>query len=150
IIAPHEVTTTHIHDLMKWIPGAVKYTTLENGQHDPNCQVLIIDNIGMLSSVYQYGKIAYIGGGFGTGIHNTLEAAAFGLPVIFGPEYDKFQEAKDLLALHAAISISSAEELYAAFEKLHKDKDAGNTAKKYVLDKTGATAQIIEYLENCV
>jgi 3-deoxy-D-manno-octulosonic-acid transferase len=109
-------------------------------------QVLIIDNIGILSSAYQYGQIAYIGGGFGTGIHNTLEAAAFGLPVIFGPKYDKFQEAKDLLALQAAITIQSAEELSAAFNKLQKDHLAGPAARKYVEDKTGSTAQIIKHL----
>jgi 3-deoxy-D-manno-octulosonic-acid transferase len=113
-------------------------------------QVLIIDNIGILSSAYQYGHIAYIGGGFGTGIHNTLEAAAFGLPVIFGPKYDKFQEAKDLLALQAAVSIKSSEELSAAFIQLQKDDQAGAAARKYVEDKTGSTAQIIKHLEQYI
>ncbi|MET1056555.1 MAG: glycosyltransferase N-terminal domain-containing protein [Pedobacter sp.] len=151
VIAPHETHAAHIDELLKLMPGASRYTQLEKlpAQAEDsalNHQVLIIDNIGILSSVYQYGRIAYIGGGFGTGIHNTLEAAAFGLPVIFGPKYDKFQEAKDLLALQAAVSIRSAEELSAAFNKLQKDGQAGLAAKKYVEDKTGSTAQIIKHL----
>ena len=66
-------------------------------------QVLIIDNIGMLSALYRYGQIAYLGGGFGGGIHNTLEAVTYGVPVVFGPRYGKFQEAKDLIASEAGI-----------------------------------------------
>lgn len=148
IIAPHEINAAHLQELDKLVPQAVSYTDLESG--DKNSQVLIVNTIGMLSSIYRYGKISYIGGGFGTGIHNTLEAAAFGLPVIFGPKYDKFQEAKDLLALHAAITVSSGEDLSAAFIKLQKDEHAGSTAKKYVLNKTGSTAQILKYLENYI
>ncbi|CAM4330725.1 3-deoxy-D-manno-octulosonic-acid transferase [Pedobacter westerhofensis] len=146
IIAPHETHTAHISEILKLLPAAARYTQLGESAAASADQVLIIDNIGILSSVYQYGKIAYIGGGFGTGIHNTLEAAAFGLPVIFGPKYDKFQEAKDLLALQAAITVQSAEELSAAFIRLQKDHAAGAAAKKYVEDKTGSTAQIIKHL----
>jgi len=147
IIAPHEIHDSHLQEILKLVPDTKRYTQLIEGASPADQQVLLIDNIGILSSVYQYGKIAYIGGGFGTGIHNTLEAAAFGLPVIFGPKYDKFQEAKDLLALQAAISIGSAEELSAAFIKLQKDEQAGPAAKKYVEDKTGSTAQIVKHLE---
>lgn len=148
IVAPHEITVSHIQAIMKSFPGALKYTDLERGITAYHQQVLVVDNIGMLSAIYQYGKVAYIGGGFGAGIHNTLEAAAFGLPVIFGPKYEKFQEAKDLIVLHAAISIGSYADLSEAFEKLKKDQHAGETAKKYVLDKTGSTAKIVWYLEN--
>lgn len=147
IIAPHEIHDSHLEEILKLVPDAARYTQLIEGASTADQQVLLIDNIGILSSVYQYGEIAYIGGGFGTGIHNTLEAAAFGLPVIFGPKYDKFQEAKDLLALQAAISIGSAEELSAAFIKLQKDEQAGPAAKKYVEDKIGSTAQIVKHLE---
>ncbi|MCX2480868.1 3-deoxy-D-manno-octulosonic acid transferase [Pedobacter sp. MC2016-15] len=147
IIAPHEIHDSHLQEILKLVPDTKRYTQLIEGASPADQQVLLIDNIGILSSVYQYGKIAYIGGGFGTGIHNTLEAAAFELPVIFGPKYDKFQEAKDLLALQAAISIGSAEELSAAFIKLQKDEQAGPAAKKYVEDKTGSTAQIVKHLE---
>jgi 3-deoxy-D-manno-octulosonic-acid transferase len=147
IIAPHEISPAHLQEIFRLLPDASRYTQLEETPAGSDSQVLIIDNIGILSSVYQYGRTAYIGGGFGAGIHNTLEAAAFGLPVIFGPKYEKFQEAKDLLALHAAISIKSGSELSAAFTELQKDEHAGHAAKKYVLDKTGSTAQIIKYLE---
>ena len=150
IVAPHETNAAHIQEIIKLLPLAVRYTQLNSGLSGVDQQVLIIDNIGILSSVYQYGKVAYIGGGFGTGIHNTLEAAAFGLPVIIGPKYDKFQEAKDLLALGAAVSIQSFDDLSAAFIKLQKDQNAGITAKNYVVEKTGSTAQIIKYLENYI
>jgi len=147
IIAPHEIQPDHINEIIKLIPEAARYTQLETTSGAFDRQVLLVDNIGMLSSVYQYGEIAYIGGGFGTGIHNTLEAAAFGLPVIIGPKYDKFQEAKDLIAIKAAITISLFTDLSAAFDQLLKDQDAGQRASKYVSDKTGSTAQIIKYLE---
>lgn len=150
IIAPHEIGAAHIEQLIRLIPGALRYTQLNDELPQTDSQVMIIDNIGLLSSIYQYGKIVYIGGGFGVSIHNTLEAAAFGLPVIFGPRYDKFQEAKDLLVLNAAITIKSAEELSAAFEKLQKDTTAGPAAKKYVQDKTGSTKQILSYLEQYI
>jgi len=148
IIAPHEIGTAHLDEIINLIPGILRYTHLEG--INSTGKVLLIDNIGMLSSIYQYADIAYIGGGFGAGIHNTLEAAAFGLPVIFGPKYDKFQEAKDLLKLGAAVSIQSFDDLSAAFIKLQKDQNAGITAKNYVVEKTGSTAQIIKYLENYI
>jgi 3-deoxy-D-manno-octulosonic-acid transferase len=100
----------------------------------------------MLSSLYAYGKIAYIGGGFGVGIHNTLEAAAFGLPVIFGPKYDKFQEAKDLIQMGAAKSISNQDELEKAFSALTETPECGLIAGNYVNSKTGSTEQIVRYL----
>lgn len=150
IIAAHEIGADHIQQLVKLFPDALRYTLIAESKATVAQQVLLIDNIGLLSSVYQYGDIAYIGGGFGAGIHNTLEAAAFGLPVIFGPKYNKFQEAKDLLALGAAISIKTENDLSAAFEKLQKDHQAGPKAQKYVHDKTGSTAQIIKYLEKYV
>lgn len=148
IVAPHEISAAHISEIEKLFPEAVKYSALQTTTNpaDSNQQVLIIDNIGILSALYAYGKIAYIGGGFGAGIHNTLEAAAFGLPVLFGPRYDKFQEAKDLIALGAAKSISNGTELSAAFDDLSKNEEAGLIAKDYVNAKTGATDQILNYV----
>ncbi|WP_367890459.1 3-deoxy-D-manno-octulosonic acid transferase [Pedobacter mucosus] len=142
IIAPHEIHESHITSIEKLFPlGSLRFSKLSD--HPAQTQVLIIDNIGMLSSLYQYGKIAYIGGGFGTGIHNTLEAAAFSLPVIFGPKYDKFQEAKDLISIGAAKSISSILELEKSFDEFSGNKKASIAAKKYVENKKGATDQII-------
>jgi 3-deoxy-D-manno-octulosonic-acid transferase len=143
ILAPHEINGSHLAQISTLFPDALRYSTLEN-QLKGNSQVLIIDNIGLLSSLYQYGRIAYIGGGFGAGIHNTLEAAAFGLPVIFGPRYDKFQEAKDLVALQAAISIKDGKALEDAFQRFANDPTFGTKARAYVAEKKGATAGILQ------
>jgi len=113
--------------------------------------ILIIDNVGMLSSLYGYGDIAYIGGGFGAGIHNTLEAAAYGMPVIFGPDYHKFQEAKDLIQAKAAYSISNERELILVMDELMDYKvriEAGNRAVGYVQQQAGATERIMDFIEN--
>jgi 3-deoxy-D-manno-octulosonic-acid transferase len=146
IIAPHEISEANLQQLEKQLAGkAIRYSNLAtNASILP--EVLIMDNIGLLSSLYAYGDIAYIGGGFGKGIHNTLEAAAFGLPVIFGPRYEKFQEAKDLVELKAGFSIITKAELTSCFEHLQNDSKntAGAKAKAYVDSHTGATAQILE------
>lgn len=142
IIAPHEIHNSRIEDLSSQLQGSVKYSQL--GYASSDAQVLIIDNIGLLSSIYQYGRVAYIGGGFGVGIHNTLEAAAFGLPVIFGPNYHKFEEAKDLLKIGAARSISNEEELFSAFHDLTRNTTPAETARNYVSSKKGSTDVILE------
>lgn len=113
--------------------------------------ILIIDNIGMLSSLYGYGDIAYIGGGFGAGIHNTLEAAAYGMPVIFGPHYHKFQEAKDLIQAKAAYSVNNERELIMVMDELMDYKvriEAGNRAVGYVQQQAGATDRILSFIED--
>lgn len=150
IIAPHEIHESHIKQLSVLFPGALHYTKL-NGHTDlPAGKVLIIDTIGLLSSAYQYGDIGYIGGGFGAGIHNTLEAAAFGIPVIFGPKYQKFQEAKDLLKIGAAQTVSGKDDLFTAFEILQKDQQAGGKAASYVKQHTGSTLQIIKMIKELI
>ena len=102
--------------------------------------VLVVNTIGVLSSVYQYGQVAYIGGGFGVGIHNTLEAAAWGMPVVFGPNYNKFQEAKELIECGAARSISNYEECAKALDEFFEMKEeASKAAGLYVASHTGAT-----------
>ncbi|WP_316830976.1 3-deoxy-D-manno-octulosonic acid transferase [Pedobacter aquatilis] len=148
IIAPHEVHENHIESIEKLFKtNCLRFSALSEQDNietqSLKIQVLIIDNIGMLSALYQYGKIAYIGGGFGAGIHNTLEAAAFGLAVIFGPKFNKFQEAKDLIEIKAAKSISSNNELLSAFEYFNGNENASSAAKKYVAEKKGATEQIL-------
>ncbi len=149
IIAPHEIKEEGIQRLINILPegSCAKYSQVTT-RHSP-FTILIIDNIGMLSSLYQYGEIAYIGGGFGAGIHNTLEAAAFGLPVVFGPNYSKFKEAVDLIALKAGFNIANEAELKAVTDGLIKDdayKVAGEKAKVYVEAHTGATAIIINHI----
>lgn len=147
IIAPHEIHSKHIEDISKLFPNSRKFSTLNKQHIEGDTKILIIDNIGMLSSLYQYGKIAYIGGGFGVGIHNTLEAAAFGLPVVFGPNYNKFQEAKDLISIGAAKSISNSEELVLAFEYFNQN-ESGIIARNYVAEKKGATEMILNKIFN--
>lgn len=147
IIAPHEINEAHLDAIERLFAGnCLRHSHLSttNERHLP--QVLIIDNIGMLANLYPYGKIAYVGGGFGAGIHNTLEAAAFGLAVIFGPNYQKFQEAKDLLNLGAAKSISNLKDLRQAFDQYKNNETAALTAKQYVYQQKGATEKIISLI----
>ncbi|RZL44882.1 MAG: 3-deoxy-D-manno-octulosonic acid transferase [Pedobacter sp.] len=146
IIAPHEVDEGHIAELERLFPTALKFSSLRSENSIPKSQILIIDNIGMLSSLYQYGRTGYIGGGFGIGIHNTLEAAAFGLPVIFGPKYAKFQEAKELIAIGAAKSIATAAELLSSFEHFKVNGKASADARGYVEKNRGATEMIVKHI----
>ncbi|MDH5828316.1 3-deoxy-D-manno-octulosonic acid transferase [Sphingobacterium faecium] len=151
ILAPHEIHDAHIKSILELFPDALQFSNYPSyaDQKIIDSQVLIIDNIGMLSSLYGYGKIAYIGGGFGVGIHNTLEAATYGVPVIFGPKYHKFQEAKDLIEQGAGFSIHNREELIKVFTCLQdnvKREYAGKQAKQYVQQHAGATAIIMKYL----
>lgn len=153
VFAPHEIGEDKILNLEKMLGDkAVRYSSLLNSSKNLNSAIkcVIIDNIGMLSSLYSYGDIAYIGGGFGVGIHNTLEAAAWGLPVVFGSNYKKFQEAKDLIVNGGGFTIANQQELKAIFDKLINEPefriDAGLKAKNYVAVNIGATKIIMEYV----
>ena len=151
IFAPHEIEEHKITGLIKLLPpnSAIRFSEIEKSDKPlSHYRVLIIDNIGMLSSLYQYGNIAFIGGGFGVGIHNTLEAAAFGLPVIFGPNYQKFKEARDLISFELGFSVENFDELQTITTKLignesyRTEKSAG--IKAYVKEHTGATNAIMK------
>jgi 3-deoxy-D-manno-octulosonic-acid transferase len=148
IIAPHEIGETHIQSIIRKFNSYSVLRYSEAAQKDiSSADILIIDNIGILSSIYQYGTIAYIGGGFGKGIHNILEPATFGLPIIFGPNYHKFIEACELIDLHGAFSVSSAEELKKIIDLLaHSDilKTASLISKSYVSSRVGATNKILK------
>lgn len=150
IIAPHEIDKDNLHDLKKQFPGSVFYSELEKGDHS-SANTLIIDNIGMLSGIYKYADITYIGGGFRKeGIHNILEAAVYGKPVIFGPVYEKFAEARDLVAAGGAFSIENALELERLLDNLFLDgkalETAGKIAGEYVQNKRGATGRVLDYI----
>ncbi|RYE29912.1 MAG: 3-deoxy-D-manno-octulosonic acid transferase [Sphingobacteriaceae bacterium] len=154
IIAPHEISKEKIKNLLQKLPAekTICYSEIKADETVlRQKQVLVIDNIGLLSKLYQYGNIAYIGGGFGTGIHNTLEAAAFGLPVIFGPIYQKFKEAHDLISLNAGFSIVNEASLESIVSKLIHDKkfyaDAATQAKNYTRQNTGATDLICKHIQ---
>lgn len=151
IFAPHEIPEDKVNKLMNLLPTgkAVRFSQIPALTSPLSTyQVLVIDNIGMLSSLYQYGEIAYIGGGFGVGIHNTLEAAAFGLPVIFGPNYSRFKEARDLVALKAGFSINNAGQLQEIVKKLITDANfrhtASTVARHFVEESKGATTMIMQ------
>ena len=149
ILAPHEIGEGHIKTILeKCHKKIVRYTQAEQGLE--NYDVLIIDCIGLLSAVYRYGKISYIGGGFGVGIHNTLEAAVYGIPVIFGPKYHKFKEAVTLIEKGGGFSINNGSELKELLDSLiHSPaitETAGRKALDYVNSQLGATETIIKEL----
>ena len=148
IFAPHELHDNQIARLTDSIKSkTVRYSQLSSVE-SADYQVLIIDNIGMLSSLYRYGTVAYIGGGFGKGIHNTLEAAVYNIPVFFGPAYKKFQEAVDLVNLGGAFSITNYDEFALQLDYLLDNKvelqNAGEKAGAFVSSGRGATAKVMK------
>lgn len=143
IIAPHEVTSENISRLMNMFGSrATRYTTAKATEL-AEAQVLILDTIGVLSTTYQYGDFAYIGGGFGVGIHNTLEAATFAIPIAFGTNYKRFKEAVDMVSLGACRSVSNEKELESWFSSLLNDKEkysrSCRAAREYTSNQCGAT-----------
>jgi 3-deoxy-D-manno-octulosonic-acid transferase len=148
IIAPHETHPARISSLLSRLKiPALKYSEA-NSVNIYDFRVLIIDSIGILAHLYQYAFIAYIGGGFGAGIHNILEAAAFGVPVVFGPNYKKFREAKDLISSGGAYTISDANEFIQITNRLMTQPEeysaSAEICYQYVRDHKGATEKIME------
>jgi 3-deoxy-D-manno-octulosonic-acid transferase len=158
IIAPHEIDPENLKDVKKEFPDSIFYSELiSNQQQALNEQintphVLIIDNVGMLSRLYQYADVTYVGGGFGAdGVHNVLEAAVFGKPVIYGPEYAKYTEAIGLVECGGGISIENALELEQTLSELWKDEKLlvakGIASKNYVYANKGASKKIIQFIQ---
>lgn len=154
IIAPHELGEDHLKMIEEGLKNSgiekekiTRFSLAKNGLLK-NAKVLIIDNIGMLSSLYRYGDIAYIGGGFGKSIHNTLEAAVYGIPVVFGPRFEKFHEAKGLIAAGGGFGVENDEALKKILDELMRDdvkrENAGKIAGEYVSENTGATKIVLE------
>ncbi|MFN8356651.1 MAG: glycosyltransferase N-terminal domain-containing protein [Spirosomataceae bacterium] len=152
IIAPHEIHPAEITNWMQQIRRPCqRFSAFRVG--DESAEVLIIDNIGMLSSLYQYAEFAWIGGAYGKGLHNVLEAATFGMPLFFGNKsYQRFQEANDLLKTGSAFAISNASELMATFKTLQENellrKQLGERSAAYVREKTGATQLILAAIQS--
>jgi 3-deoxy-D-manno-octulosonic-acid transferase len=173
IIAPHEIHEAHIKQIEKLFKGAVKYSLAKriaaeenqlkgmwagvNNEEQlalqkqlQNARVLIIDNVGMLSKLYYYATVTYVGGGFTKdGIHNVLEPAAFGKPVCFGPNYQKYREAIELIETGGGFSIKDAasmENLLAKLKEGHLQR-AAKAAKDYISDNEGATEKILHYIQ---
>lgn len=156
IIAPHEISEsrlTSIETALKSIGvNDTQMIRFSKGAANipADLQVVIIDNIGMLSSLYRYGTVAYIGGGFGKSIHNTLEAAVYGIPVVFGPAYGKFNEALGLIKCKGGFGVHTAEELQKTLNHLLTDSNeraaAGRNAGNFVKENTGATEIVLSAL----
>lgn len=149
IIAPHEIDNDRLQECLHLYKNACLYSNINNASD--TCNVVIIDNIGMLSKLYSYATISYVGGGFaGDGVHNVLEAAVYGKPVIFGPIYDKFIEAQELENAQGACVVENALELEKTINQLLNNKTLYAhyciNAKNYVAQKIGATQQIINYV----
>jgi 3-deoxy-D-manno-octulosonic-acid transferase len=148
IVAPHEIGNSCIKRIQKEsMKETILYSNLDaiKGTED----VLLVDNVGLLSSLYAYGEYAYIGGAFGAGLHNILEAATYGIPIFFGNKnFQKFNEATDLIDLGGAVAITSYTDLMSQFNIFKEDtalQIAGQVNKDYVKDNTGATDKIISY-----
>ena len=145
IIAPHDISESHVAQIKALFPDHQLYTEL-NAQKQS--KVLIINTIGILSQLYQYARFVYIGGGFGVNIHNIQEPVTFGCPVVFGPKYKSFKEAVDLVGLEGAFSIEDAGELESIFGRLMQDESfyakASETCRNYLNSQVGATENIIK------
>lgn len=158
IIAPHEVGAENLKDVKKEFPDSIFYSAFINSQDQAINEpakiphVLIIDNVGMLSRLYQYADVTYVGGGFGAdGVHNVLEAAVYGKPVIYGPEYEKYSEAIGLVECGGGLVIENALELESTLNNLWDDEKllakAGTASKNYVYGNKGASEKISQFIQ---
>jgi 3-deoxy-D-manno-octulosonic-acid transferase len=150
VIAPHEPSEQNIRRLRQWFPDHMLFSEMLNGFLRQDAGVLIVDTMGHLSSLYRYGFIAYIGGGFGRGIHNILEATAAGLPVMFGPNFQRFREAVELRNDGAAYVVQHAEDLLLVIDGFLGNKELlkqrSQIALDYTVERTGATARIVDFV----
>jgi 3-deoxy-D-manno-octulosonic-acid transferase len=161
IIAPHDVSESHVAQIKTMFPQAVLYTEWAtlcpcHTEAQPSVsmgseKVLIVNTIGILSQLYQYARFVYIGGGFGVNIHNIQEPVTFGCPVVFGPKYTSFKEAVDLVALQGAFTVRDAAELETIFLRLMNDEafyaQASETCRNYLKSQVGATKLIMRGFE---
>jgi len=150
IIAPHDIKPHKIEKLKNSIIKTVLLYSEKDGKNTANYDVLIIDTIGLLTKIYSYADIAYVGGAFNTGLHNTLEPAVFGIPVVIGPEFQKFQEAVDLVNRKGILTVSN-KDIYTTVinELVNSDQHRLATGKinsNYIHQQAGATTKILNYL----
>lgn len=150
IIAPHNINQNDIITLKNSLTKKTLLFSDKATKNAEDAQVLIIDSIGILTKIYSYANIAYVGGGFGVGIHNILEPATFGIPILIGPNYQKFNEAEELIRLGACKAIHTSSEFNLEVTSLFSNDaeriDKGKKAKAYILQNTGASQKIIDYL----
>jgi len=150
VLAPHNIKIDHIQSLKNSITKkTLLYSEIEN-QEISNFDVLIVDTIGLLTKIYSYADIAYVGGGFATGLHNTLEPAVFGIPVIIGPNYTGFNEAEALVQKKGILVINCLEEFTTILENLLENPEhlklTGHINAIYIIENKGASIQIIEHI----
>lgn len=148
IIAPHVVSEDHLRSIEEKLNRkTIRYSTA-SAERASAAECLIVDCFGLLSSIYHYGTVAYVGGGFGAGIHNVLEAAVWGIPVIFGPENKHFQEAQELIEAQGGLEITDLRTFNTVMSRLIRDTDfrarSGRQAQEYVKGKAGAMRRIME------
>ena len=151
IIAPHNIKTDQILNLKSQITKSTLLFSEKENKNTADYNVFIIDTVGLLTKIYSYGTIAYVGGGFGNpGIHNILEPAAFGIPIVIGPNYSNFAEATELVNLGGCMVISGQEELKQIFDQLITDqiflKEKGQICKSYIQNNKGATNRIMKVI----
>ena len=151
IIAPHEIHREHLLYIQSLLNRPSIRLSEIDGETIQIYDCLIIDSFGLLSSIYRYGHVAYIGGGFGRGIHNTLEAAVYGIPVVFGTKFQKFKEAKRLIANGGGFSIDSESAFFEILNQFITDHEfcrkAGLIAEDFVYQNAGATEKILQHMD---
>ncbi|RME18817.1 MAG: 3-deoxy-D-manno-octulosonic acid transferase, partial [Bacteroidetes bacterium] len=157
IIAPHHPDEKNIDKIINLLKqhhlSYQRYTQISNEQKHHESDVLVIDTIGILNKIYRYGYLAYIGGGFSDGIHNILEPAVYGLPVVFGKKYQKFYEAVELIKMKGAYNIKDKEELIQVFQMLLKDEHhqyriSQNAVKNFIEEHKGSVQKTMAVLNN--
>lgn len=151
IIAPHDISSNHVNEIMNRFPNTIRYSQIENLSSEH--RGLVIDNIGLLNKIYRYGRLAYIGGGFGAGIHNTLEPGAFNLPIIFGPKYQKFVEANRLVSTGGSFTYSDSGELLDIFQSLSDPAFYRNSSKSvqfFMESNRGATDDVMKSISKLI
>lgn len=151
LIAPHNIHTNEINALVKELPNAVKWSEL-NESNAKQAQVLVVDNIGHLAHLYAYADIVYVGGGFNTSVHNVLEPAVYGVPILFGPNHTKSNEAIELQQVSAAFAINDEPSLVKTLQALAASngdmlKEASKASKQYVYAHSGGTTPIVAYIK---
>ena len=153
IIAPHEINEAHLKNIEERFPNSIRYSQLIAGKGEAtNAKLLLIDNVGMLSRLYHYAAITYVGGGFSEdGIHNILEAAVWGKPVLFGTNYKKYREAEELIAAGGAFSVGDGSALKKLVDNFRSNENhlqaAGNKARNYIEINLGATEKILSFIQ---
>ena len=150
IIAPHVIGSDHLQQIQSRLKRKALLYTEATPETARQADCIIINCFGLLSSIYRYGEVAYVGGGFGVGIHNVLEAAVWGMPVIFGPNNRRFQEAQGLLAAEGGFEIQHEEDFRRLMDRMRTDADflakTGSQAGAFVEEKTGATAKVLNHV----